>query len=222
MYSVYANVSSEPATISPTSSSIMAGGNVTLTCSVTLPLGVTGTPDFQWEGPGGVTLTPAASMTSGQNFFNDLPLNEIATSQAGQYTCTATLIGSINTSTTITVQSRCQINSHDLIVIVLFFTVSQPDVFATLLRFEPGTSITIGCTAMLGPHTDNNEHVAIEWSCPGDSACTGQRYSTTPASQGHGSDFNANITISPPTSQDMGTYMYWNSYWRKQCHTSQG
>ena len=90
---------------------------------------------------------------------------------------------------------------------MLFFTVSQPDVTATLIRFEPGTSITIRCTVVLGPHTDNNEHVAIEWSCPGGSACTGQRYSTTPASQGHGSDFNANITISPVSYQDVGTYM---------------
>ena len=60
---------------------------------------------------------------------------------------------------------------------------------------------------MLGPHVDYNEHVAIQWSCPGGSACTGQRYSTTPASQGHGSDFNANITITPLISQDKGTYM---------------
>ena len=37
----------------------MAGDTVTLTCSVTLPHGVTGTPDFQWEWPGGVTLTPS-------------------------------------------------------------------------------------------------------------------------------------------------------------------
>ena len=99
----------EPATISlisSPSSSIMAGDTVTLTCSLTLPHGVTGTPDFQWEGPGGVTLTPADSMTSGQTVSSDLPLNEITTSQAGQYTCTATLRGSINTSTTITVESE--------------------------------------------------------------------------------------------------------------------
>ena len=99
------------------------------------------------------------------------------------------------------------IKQNLIVIIVLFFPVSQPAVVATFLRFEPGTSITIGCTVVLGPHTDNNEHVAIEWSCPGDSACTGQRYSTTPVSQGHGSDFNANITISPPASQDIGTYM---------------
>ena len=84
----------------------MAGESVTLTCSVTLPDGVTGTPDFQWEGPGGETLTPAESTTSGGTVSSDLTLSEISTSQAGQYTCTATLSGSISTSTTITVQSE--------------------------------------------------------------------------------------------------------------------
>ena len=119
MCSVYTNISSEPSSISLTSSpssSIKAGDTVALTCSLTLPHGVTGTPDFQLEGPGGVTLTPAASMTSGQTVSSDLPLNEITTSQAGQYTCTATLSGSITTTITITVQSMCRINSHDLIV----------------------------------------------------------------------------------------------------------
>ena len=100
--------SAEPATISLASSPspVMAGEPVTLTCSVTLPDGVTGTPDFQWKRPGGVTLAPADSTTSGQTVSSDLTLSEISTSQAGQYTCTATLSGSISTSTTITVQSK--------------------------------------------------------------------------------------------------------------------
>ena len=85
---------------------MVARESVSLTCSVTLPDGVTGTPDFQWEGPSGVTPTPADSTTSGQTVSSDLTLSEISTSQAGQYTCTATLSGSISTSTTITVQSK--------------------------------------------------------------------------------------------------------------------
>ena len=100
----------------------MAGDTVTLTCSVTLPRGVTSTPDFQWEGPGGVTINLTASGSGdssgsgkafigsggGQTVSSDLPLNEITTSQAGQYTCTATLRGSITNlkSTTIAVESE--------------------------------------------------------------------------------------------------------------------
>ena len=99
---------SEPAIISLASSpsSIMAGDIVTLTCTVTLPSGVTDTPDFQWERPGGVTPTPEDSMTNGQTVSSDLILTAIATSQAGQYICTATLSGSITDSIIITVQSK--------------------------------------------------------------------------------------------------------------------
>ena len=92
----------------------MAGDNVTLTCSVTFPTGVTGTPDFQWEGHG-VTPIPADPTTSGQVVSSDLTLSEIATSQAGQYTCTANLNSSviINTSVIVMVQSKLYI-SHSL------------------------------------------------------------------------------------------------------------
>ena len=81
----------------------MAGDTVTLTCSVTLPSGVTDTPVFQWEGSSGVSST---SMTSGHTVSSDLTLNGISTSQAGEYTCNATLSGSITDSITITVQSK--------------------------------------------------------------------------------------------------------------------
>ena len=84
----------------------MAGDIVTLTCTVTLPSGVTDTPDFQWEGPGGVTATTEGSMTNGQTVSSDLMLIAITTSQAGQYNCTVTLSGSITESINITVQSK--------------------------------------------------------------------------------------------------------------------
>ena len=84
----------------------MAGDNVTLTCSVTLPSGVTDTPVFQWEGPSGVISTSVTSMTNGQTVSNDLTLDGITTSQAGEYTCTATLSGYITDSIIITVQSK--------------------------------------------------------------------------------------------------------------------
>ena len=83
----------------------MSGDNVTLTCSVTLPTGVTRTPDFQWEGPGEVT--PADPTTNGQEVSSVLPLGTISTSQAGQYICTATLNGSsVTIDTNVTVQSE--------------------------------------------------------------------------------------------------------------------
>ena len=89
------------------SSTVIAGDNVTLTCSVTLPPGVTGTPDIQWEGPG-VTPTPADPTTNGQEVSSVLTLSSISTSQAGQYTCTATLTGArpVMASVNITVKSK--------------------------------------------------------------------------------------------------------------------
>ena len=92
--------------ISRSSSPIMAGDSLTLICSATLPAGVTGTPGFQWEGLS-ITPTSADSTTSGQEVSSILTLSAIATSQAGQYSCTATLSGySVSTALTIIVQSK--------------------------------------------------------------------------------------------------------------------
>ena len=89
----------------------MAGDTVSLTCSVTLPTGVIDTPEFRWEG-GGVTSIPT---TRGQIVTSLLTLSDIATSQAGQYTCTATLNGSsVSTVTYLTVQSKLLVLFHGL------------------------------------------------------------------------------------------------------------
>ena len=71
-----------PVTISLISPSyVVAGERVTLTCSITLPAQVTGTPVFHWQGP---LTSEYASSESG-----DLVFDEIATSQAGLYICKA-------------------------------------------------------------------------------------------------------------------------------------
>ena len=97
----------EPATISltPSSPTVMAGDTVILTCSLTLPSGVTGTPVFQWERPG-VTPTPDDPAPSGGVVSSILTLTSVSTSEAGLYSCTASLRGEISTNTIITVQSK--------------------------------------------------------------------------------------------------------------------
>ena len=93
--------------LSPSTSSPTAGESISLSCSVTLPGTVSGSPVFQWAGPGD-TPTPAAPSTSGQVVTSTLTLSAVRTSQAGQYTCTASLEGSTVSSTVdITVQSEC-------------------------------------------------------------------------------------------------------------------
>lgn len=77
----------------------MAGDNVTLTCSLT-PSG--STPHFYLEGP---AVTYATNIT--KVVCRPLLLIEIATSQAGVYSCIAiNRQVSFSTDTTLTVQSK--------------------------------------------------------------------------------------------------------------------
>jgi len=67
---------------------------------------VSGSPVFQWAGPGD-TPTPAAPSTSGQVVTSILTLSAVRASQAGQYSCTASLEGStVSSAVDITVQSN--------------------------------------------------------------------------------------------------------------------
>ena len=69
------------------SGSAMAGSSLTLTCTVTLPTGVSETPTVQWEGPG---LSTAGSVGgSGSTYTSQQTLDPLTLSQAGDYTCTA-------------------------------------------------------------------------------------------------------------------------------------
>ena len=89
-------------TLFPLEDPVVIGGTVTLWCAATQ---VTRAPDFQWTLPGGIThSTPPETEDSSTT---SLALKEIKTSQAGQYNCTATVIGSKTDSTYIVVQSKC-------------------------------------------------------------------------------------------------------------------
>ena len=87
----------------------MAGDTLTLTCFISVPPGVNGSPVFNWEGPG-ETPTPANPTSSGRVTYSKLTLDVIATSQAGLYKCIAILGGSISTNITVTVVGMCLTN----------------------------------------------------------------------------------------------------------------
>ena len=89
----------------------MAGDTLTLTCSISLPPGVNGTPVFNWERAGEIP-TPAIIPTSsgGMTYSSELTLDVIAASQAGLYKCIAILGGSISTNITVTVLGMCLTN----------------------------------------------------------------------------------------------------------------
>ena len=75
-----------PVAISLTSSpaSIVAGDDVTLNCYISPSGGVSGTPFFQWEGPG-----VNNSNIIRKRLYSQVLLNEITTSQAGVYNCSS-------------------------------------------------------------------------------------------------------------------------------------
>ena len=178
----------------------MAGDTVTLTCSLTLPHGVTGTPDFQWEGPGGVTLTPAASMTSGQTVSSDLPLNNITTSKAGQYNCTATLSGYTDSaSTNITVESEFSraLSSMILPLPTLSVPAPTPEITASVTgTVSAGDPLTLTCDYTLSPSIDTDLQTAVNWTVNGTEVEDG----------GHISSDGVSLIFSPLTTSDTGRY----------------
>ena len=85
------------------SSPVTAGSAVNLTCSITLPSGVTSSPQFEWDGP----LTKKIIRTGEEGIMSSqLTINDVEPSDAGPYTCTATLGGSVSTTINITVQGN--------------------------------------------------------------------------------------------------------------------
>ena len=94
--------------VNSSSSAPVASESVTVTCFVFLAEGVSHDVHFQWEGPGEIPNATLSS-TVGQVITSELTLSYIMTSQAGQYTCTASLRGfsvSSTATTNVTVQSK--------------------------------------------------------------------------------------------------------------------
>ena len=187
------------------SSPIMVGDSVTLTCSVTLPAGVTGTPDFQWEGPG-VTPTPAAPTTSGQEVFSVLTFSGIATSQTGQYSCNATLRdSSISTALNVTVQSKftlckiyilsndcCFLPSRTVPATIPFLTASR-----STGALYAGTSLSLTCDYTLSSSVDTTPQTAVVWMVGGAAVDT---------SPGRISATGDTLSFSPLATSDTGSY----------------
>ena len=84
----------------------MAGNILNLTCSIFLPSGVTGSPEFELGGP--LTSTDISNSVDGM-MSSQLTLSDIAPSDAGPYTCTATLGGSVSTTVNISVEGNNEV-----------------------------------------------------------------------------------------------------------------
>ena len=105
-----------PATISlaASSSPIMAGEDLILTCSITLPRGLIGIPSFSWIGPK-KNYTIALQTHEGM-FVSNLTLKGTVPADGGMYTCTANLGGSLTESINVTVLRECQSEQYYCII----------------------------------------------------------------------------------------------------------
>ena len=77
--------------ITPSGDDTVAGEQYTLTCTVTVPDGLTGTLTVEWTGDEGKTgVTEGTADTSGRVTTLTLTFNPLQDSQDGVYTCMAT------------------------------------------------------------------------------------------------------------------------------------
>ena len=198
----------EPATISLTPSSptvvaclstyplpvIFLFCDSTLTCSLSLPRGVTDTPVFQWEGPG-VTTTPDYPISSGGVVTSILTLTRISTSEAGLYSCTASLRGNISTNTIITLQSKGPFMVTKYFS-VLFSSVPTPPPFISYSTLTAGTSGTLMITCNYTLSSPLDVAASATWTVNGSAVTGDERISTDRLS----------LALSPLTTSDSGTY----------------
>ena len=86
---------------------VEVGHNVTLTCSVSLPKDVAGTPVYDWEGPAD-NFDPALFECDEDPCRSITTLYDVDESHTGLYACNVSLGGSISTNTNITVVGKQQ------------------------------------------------------------------------------------------------------------------
>ena len=193
----------------PSTSSPTAGESVSLTCSVTLPGTVSGSPVLQWAGPKD-TLTLAVSSTGGQEVTSTLTLNAVRTSQAGQYACIVHVEGPNQTVSiafrlvNITVQSKWTYfgsHCHSCIhvphspavpapIVVFIMTSRSPPLYA-------GTSFSLTCNFTLSPSVDTSPATAVSWRVNGTVVDTSPDRITASGDS---------LSFSPLATSDSGNY----------------
>ena len=180
-----------------------------MTCTITASSYLTVQPTVEILGPDGSVIV------TGTGLELRTTLDPVRTSDAGEYTCRASVvIASVSVdvsgerSSTLTVDSESVVEYQYYMMHVWSFFHPVPPVHVNITanRTPPlhaGTDLTLTCTVTLDPNVDNRERVVTEWSGPGD--ISGDRYSVTGAS-GSGSTYTGSLTISPLGVQDDGKF----------------
>ena len=130
----------------------MVGSRVNLTCSISLPSGVTGSPQFEWDGP--LISTNLSSSEEGM-IFSQLTLIDIAPSDAGPYTCTATLGGSVSTTINVIVQGNNAAPQGELCVLFTLLSsvkVPVPSISHSTLLAGATSNLTCDFSLDYFPH----------------------------------------------------------------------
>ena len=122
----------------------MAGNILNLTCSISLPSGVTGSPEFEWDGP--LTSTNISNSVDGM-LLSILTLSDIAPSDAGPYTCTATLGGSVSTTVNVSVEGNNEVFQLQVfsVMYTLFPAVQAPIPSVIHTTLQAGTTSNLTC-----------------------------------------------------------------------------
>ena len=194
--------------LAPSTSSSMAGESVSLTCSVTLPGTVSGSPVLQWAGPKD-TPTQAVSSTSGQVVTSTLTLSAVRTSQAGQYACIVHVEGPNQTVSiafmNITVQSKwTYCGSHDCQSCIhgpRLPAVPAPTMVSIMSSRSPplyaGTSFSLTCNFTLSSSVDTGPATVVSWKINGTAVDTSPDRITASGDS---------LSFSPLPTSDSGNY----------------
>ena len=221
-YIIYTILSKVPVTapsVSVSTTVIVAGDTVYLTCDYTLTPSVDVTVSVTWMVNGSeIDTARDGHVTShgGQLII----FSPVTTSDSGRYCLSLHLTQHLsNYRDQCKVQRRRSLYKvlestifciyHNIIKHLILFLppVPQPGVVITLSHTPPlyaGTSLTLTCTVTLDPNVNNNERVVTEWKGPRQIA--GDRYSVTPTMRESASSYNGSLVISPLTDQDDGMY----------------
>lgn len=94
-------------------STVVAGKPVNITCSITLPSGLIGSPEFTWKAELN-GAEPTQNYRESGTAISLLKFEMIPIPNSGTYSCTACLNGCINASTTVSIESKynnCLVNN---------------------------------------------------------------------------------------------------------------
>ncbi len=185
-----------------------------MTCTVTT-VGLTGTPSITWKGPGGTVISTGSDFTvggvtwSGPTYSRVLMFTSLKTTQAGVYTCSATL-GSVTSMSTTPVSVTSMLLSCCTkgmkYTLYLSLCTPPPVLPSVAVTASPdrilydGESVTLTCTITVDPAVDSVVAVTVSWVGP-DGAITDGVSGVT----GSG-PYQSTLTLSSLVTSDTGDY----------------